>query len=71
MEATLLEWLAIHGNLCLALRHPQNQGDSRALLVGFVHRLSKLLVERGILTAEEMRAATKLEEDEHGLERVM
>ena len=69
VDATLLDWMAVHGNLCLALRHPQNQGESRALVVGMIHKLGTLLVTYEILTAEEMNRATRLEQDEYGLER--
>ena len=70
VEASLWQ-VAVHGNLCLALRHPGNQGETRALVVSIVHQLAKLLVERGILTQEEMDYATKVEQNEHGLERVI
>lgn len=69
VDGTLLEWLTVHGNLCLALRHPQNDGPSRATVVSMIHRIGKLLVEGGILTREELNFATRVEQDEHGLER--
>jgi hypothetical protein len=70
VDATLLDWMAVHGNLCLALRHPQNQGESRALLVSMIHKLGRLLVDEGILTAEEMNRAARTRPAPYGLESV-
>lgn len=68
--ATLHEWMAVHGNLCLALRHPENTGPSRALIVGMIHRIGKILVEGGALTEEELNFATRVEQEEYGLEKI-
>lgn len=64
MKADLVTWLGIHGNLCLALRHPQNKGPSRAFLVAFVKRLGWNLVEWGAITEEELRHAEQTEREE-------
>lgn len=69
VDGTLLDWMTVHGNLCLALRHPQNKGESRALVVSMVYKLGTLLIKEGILTAEEMNMATRLEQEKYGLER--
>ena len=69
IEASLLDWMTIHGNLCLALRHPQNTGDSRAVLIAMVHRIGKMLVKGGMLTQAELDYATQVEQDQHGMER--
>jgi len=63
-----LTWLAVHGNICLALRHPQNIGASRPLVEKFVKELGKKLVEWRVVTQEELEAAEKLEREEspHG-----
>lgn len=62
VRAELWVWMAVHGNLCLALRHPQNTGPSRVHgIEGFVCHLGKLLVEHGILTAEELAQAENFE----------
>jgi len=65
VEASGLLWMAIHGNLCLALRHPANLGPSRELVLGFVKNLGRLLVEWGVLTEAQLAAAQKVEQ-EHG-----
>lgn len=64
ITASLLTWITVHGNLCLALRHPQNRGPSRKLAVEFVKELGKALVEWKALTPEQLKAAEKLEVEE-------
>lgn len=64
LRGTLLMWMAVHGNLCLALRHPGNQGSSRALVEAFVYQIGARLVEEGLLSAQELREAEQLEAEE-------
>jgi len=64
MTAPLLTWLAVHGNLCLALRHPDNRGASRTWVIAFVKALGQHLVSLDVLTADELAAAEKLEAEE-------
>jgi len=64
VTTNLLTWLAIHGNLCLALRHPANKGPSRPLVVNFTKQLGKKLVEWGVLTHQQLKSAEKLEIEE-------
>lgn len=64
IEETLFVWMAVHGNLCLALRHPQNAGASREYVEKFVRKLSALLVERGLITQSQIDDATRLERAE-------
>jgi len=68
VTTNLLIWLAIHGNLCLALRHPQNKGASRQLVMKFVKELGQKLVRWGVITKEELEDAEKTEREEspHG-----
>jgi hypothetical protein len=61
VKANLLTWITVHGNLCLALRHPQNIGSSRKLAVEFTKALGKALVEWGALTPEQLEETEKLE----------
>ena len=61
IESNLVTWLGIHGNLCLALRHPQNVGESRAYIVAFVKRLGRKLVEWGVITEEQLRHIERVE----------
>jgi hypothetical protein len=64
VKANLLTWITVHGNLCLALRHPQNRGPSRKLAVDFVKALGKALVEWGALTPEQLEDAERVEAEE-------
>jgi len=64
VEADFLTWLTIHGNICLALRHPQNIGPSRLYAIQFVKMLGKALVQWGALTEEEFKDLEKLEIEE-------
>lgn len=61
VTASLLQWMTVHGYLCLALRHPGVNGPSRALALDFVEQLSALLVEGGIMTRDEMTEAHQVE----------
>lgn len=64
VTANLLTWITVYGNVCLALRHPQNKGPSRGYAVEFVKKLGRALVEWGALTEEELKDAEKLEREE-------
>lgn len=64
IETTLFVWLAVHGNLCLGLRHPSNLGPSRRYIEQFVKQLGARLVQEGFLTAEELQHAEHLERQE-------
>jgi hypothetical protein len=64
VKADLLTWMIVHGNLCLALRHPQNRGPSRNVAVMLTKALGKALVEWGALTSEQLEEAEKLEAEE-------
>jgi hypothetical protein len=64
IEESLFVWMTIHGNLCLALRHPGNQGSSRGYTVAFVEKLGRLIVERGLWTQEQLEHAQAVEQQE-------
>jgi len=64
IEESLFVWMTIHGNLCLALRHPENQGPSRAYAVAFVEKIGRLLVDRGLLTQEQLDHVQKVETEQ-------
>lgn len=65
VTAPMLTWITVHGNLCLSLRHPGNTGQSRELCLQMVRHLSKLIVDAGLMTQEEMDQANRVER-EHG-----
>src|SRR5574341_1216905 len=60
--------MAIHGYLCLALRHPGFQGaeahPSRAIAEDFVAAIGDKLVEVGLLTPDELAQAQQVEAEE-------
>jgi hypothetical protein len=61
--------LAMHGFLCLALRHPGTRdNESRPMAVRAVKRLGRLMVEVGAFTPEELAAIEQLEAEEGGLQ---
>ena len=60
-----ITWTAIHGNLLLALRHPDNNGPSRKLIVNFVRKLGEVLEQEGVVTPNILRLAYR-EEAEAG-----
>jgi hypothetical protein len=62
ISAELIVWVAVRGNLQLALRHPQNVGASRAWVEQFVKDLGLYLVERGLLTPEILAEADRREQ---------
>lgn len=65
VEAPMLTWVTVHGNLCLALRHPENRGQSRQLCINMVRQLSEMIVAAGVMTQQEMDEANRLEA-QHG-----
>jgi len=50
LELTAIEVLAIHGNLALALRHPENRGVSRSMMLRILEELTRILLHEGVLT---------------------
>lgn len=63
VSAQLIVWVAVHGNLQLALRNPENAGASRPMIEQFVRELGAWLVERGMLTAEIIAEAERRERE--------
>ena len=59
--ANYLTLVTVHGNLCLALRHPDNKGASRQLAVEFTKQLGEWLVKVGALTPAQLVEAQQLE----------
>lgn len=64
VETSSLVWMAIHGSICLALRHPAYTGPSRELVVAFVLELGNQLVEHGVLTKAELELVYRVEREE-------
>jgi hypothetical protein len=68
IESPGLVWMAVHGAICLGLRHPAHVGPSRELVVNFVKALGQELVEWNVLTALELAEVERVEQQEspHG-----
>lgn len=50
IEAELLTWMAVHGNICLALRHPDNNSTLvRPRMVQLINTIGVLLVDSGFM----------------------
>jgi hypothetical protein len=64
VNTNTLTAMAVHGALCLALRHPDFKGKSRQLVVEFTKSLGEWLVHAGALTPEQLRSAEELEAKE-------
>ncbi len=64
IKVNVLTLLAVHGNLCLALRHPQNTGETRDLVLNFCKQIGEELVLLGALTPEQLEEAYKEESEE-------
>lgn len=61
--------MAVHGHLCLALRHPGTRDlTTRPLVVRAVKRLGQLMVQQGAFTVEELAAIERVEAEEGGLQ---
>lgn len=62
VTAEALTWLAVHGNVCLAMRHPDNHSPNvRPRMVKFLKEISNRLVDSGFISREAMDGATKYE----------
>ena len=57
LEINVLALMALHGNLCLALRHPDNKGESRSLIIPLVRGIGQELVTLGAITPEQRKEA--------------
>ena len=54
IDARALDWLVVHGVMCLGLRHPHYGGSSRAAALEFVAKLGRILVDTGLLSEQEL-----------------
>lgn len=68
VNTNTLTAMAVHGALCLALRHPHFKGPSRQFVVEFTKSLGEWLVHAGALTPEQLRSAEELEAMEGSLD---
>lgn len=64
IKVNVLTLMAVHGNLCLALRHPRNLGESRDLVLNFCKQIGEELVLLGAMTPEQLKEAYRMEAEE-------
>lgn len=64
INLNVITLLAVHGNLLLALRHPQNVGAPRDIALNFCKQIGEQLVLLGAMTPEQLEEAYKLESEE-------
>lgn len=62
MDLDILTLMTLHGNVCLALRHPGNGGSARGIMIQFVKKVGRHLVELGALTEKELKQIEKTEQ---------
>ena len=48
------QWLTVHGNACLGLRHPENTRSSRGPTITFLVKLEGLLLHKSLLTPDDI-----------------
>lgn len=63
IELTMHAWLAVHGNLLLALRHPGNDGLSRELVESVVAMLEGAFLDAGLMTDSQVELMHQQEEE--------
>jgi len=60
-----LNLMALHGFLCLALRHPGTSDHAcRLAIIGLVNEIGKILVDLGALTPEQLQEVKRIEVEE-------
>jgi hypothetical protein len=70
INLNVITLMAVHGNLLLALRHPQNIGESRDLVIDFVKQIGEELVLLGAMAPEQLKEAYRVE-SENGIPELL
>ncbi len=63
INLNVITLLAVHGNLLLALRHPENLGQTRAIVLNFAKQIGEQLVILGAITPEQLEEAYEVESE--------
>ena len=68
LRMSALHLLAVHGNVCLGLRHPTNTGFNRKLAMVFLGYAEQKLKSAGLINDEDIENIHKVEQEEspHG-----
>ena len=70
INLNVITLMAVHGNLLLALRHPQNIGESRDLIIDFCKQIGEELVLLGAMAPEQLNEAYRVE-SENGIPELL
>jgi hypothetical protein len=64
LELPMLTLTTIHGNLCLALRHPENTGPAREIAEEVLASLEEVFLRAGVFTAPQLQRMRAVEREE-------
>lgn len=65
LHISALHLLAVHGNVCLGLRHPENKGPNRQLGIEFLNYAEAKLKAAGIINDNDITLIHKTEQEEN------
>ena len=68
LQISALHLIAVHGNVCLGLRHPNNKGPNRKIALEFLNYAEAKLKDAGIIDDFDIELIHDVERDEspHG-----
>ena len=68
LRMSALHVLAVHGNVCLGLRHPTNTGLNRKLALEFIGYVENKLKSAGLINDQDIEKIHNVEQEEspHG-----
>ena len=61
LQISAVHLLAVHGNVCLGLRHPKNIGPNRQFALEFINYTESKLKEAGIIDDEDIKIIHMIE----------
>ena len=64
LQMSALHLIAIHGNVCLGLRYPNNKGPNRKLALEFLNYAESKLKEDGIIDDFDIELIHNVEREE-------
>ena len=64
LQMSALHLLAVHGNVCLGLRHPNNKGPNRQLALEFINYAEQKLKAAGLINDQDIEEIHRIEWEE-------
>jgi hypothetical protein len=64
LELPALQLMAVHGAICLGLRHPNLKAPSRAIILEFVAATESAMVHCGLISQKHVALIHKVEQEE-------